>query len=451
MKKVVSLVFALMIAFTVNTWAADGTGTGECPDCPKTSCDTMRRCKVDQEYCQTAMPCNVVFYVCECGDGFWKDGDFVGISVTSLTEGVYISNGYVGVKLFADLNEDTDEAPNTDDACDYLEAGRPDEPMVPGGWDFQWVLGGPEPATNGLGSLQYLDVDGDEIDSPDLYDYNDCELEGDEAVDAITTCGVDDNAFILDVVDSPLSGETDADNDGYDDDDATLVGDNDKDGMAGEDKGKDYLLVKIPNVAIDWAEVEAAGLMGTIATAKVCILNMKDAATGLCTDCTIVCCCTVETVKLCTDQKDKCIYYPYALYGQQAAGWGTGIAIANISLDNSDAKTIVAVADQVVDVTIIDQTGAVFEATFSDFNYAVEAFNVDDFIDNKLGLTGVAPGNLYIKFEANFDIDGYGFHLLNTGSVSFGAGHLARSCSWSAADVFISENGGDIVDDFLSK
>jgi hypothetical protein len=435
MKKVVSLVFAMMFLFAVNTWA-----DGECPDCPKTSCNTPRMCQHDQVDCGVAQPCNVVFYVCECGDGYWKDGDYVGVSVTSLTEGVYISGGAIAVKLFAELNDNTDAAADVDDACDYLEAvGDAD---VPNGWDFQWQLGGPAPATGGVGSLQYFDPDGDELDPPNLGDFDDCELEGDEMVDMVTTCGEDDNAFILDVTDDVLSPAH------------AIQGDNDDDGVAGEDAGKDYLLVKVPTVAVDWAEVEAAGLKGTIATANVCILDMKDSATGLCTDCTIVCCCTIETVKLCTDQKDKCIYFPYALYGQQDSGWGTGIAISNISLDNPAAQLDqVAVADQVVDVTIIDQTGAVFEATFSDFNYAIEAFNVDDFVDNKLGLTGVAAGNLYIKFEANFDIDGYTFHLLNTGSVSFGAGHLARSCSWPLGHVFIDELGDDIeqaLDDFAN-
>jgi hypothetical protein len=84
----------------------------------------------------------------------------------------------------------------------------------------------------------------------------------------------------------------------------------------------------------------------------------------------------------------------------------------------------------IIETTVVDQTGAVFTKSFDGFTLAIQAFNVDDFIDNVLQLSGVAPGNVTIRIKANFDVDGYFFNLFSNGDLSFGSGDLPRECAW---------------------
>lgn len=465
MKKLLMMVLALMLAFSVSAFAAEEEEM--CPTCDKSKCTVPTLCQEDQEVCTSAQPCNILINICNCGDGtFWKDNDQVGIRATSLTEGVYFTTeGNISVRLFrnkttgsvsttgenykeawlGDMYNDgvtagenfwgqvpsiSSTVADTDTvkfyafgACDFLSGELDADKTIDGVTDaniyeptsrinFEWAA-----STD----IDYFDTDGDLIVSPGS-SYSSCTVGSTSKIDMVQT--QKSTPWILDVDDT---------------DNSAIDPDNDGDGSIGEDKG-DYLMVRIPSVVVDWAEVEAAGLKGTTAQAKICILDVEGATSGLCTDCAIICCCTIDTVKLCPASRDKCIYYPYALYGQTESGWSTGIVVSNISLDNSVLSgTQVTIADMSVDFTIIDQTGAVFTGTYASFTKAVQSFTVDGLIDNMLGLTGVAPGNVYIKIEANFDIDGYEFNLLNNGSLSFGAGVLPRSCAWPSADVFVDQ------------
>jgi hypothetical protein len=362
--------------------------------------------------------------------------------MTSFTEGVYfLTTGVIQAKLFKELNKVPGTAPEPNDACYYKSPAV----ALPNP-DFTWQYGTVALPTTGAtvttGIYTPLDVDGKKLTAQNTTDYTDCSLTDPNArVDAVTTCGITDNAFVLDVVGTPLT----ATQYGFGN---VPDGDNDGDGVEAEDAGKNYLLVRGLPVVVNWPEVEAAGLVGTVAMGQICVLNMKDADSGLCTDCVLICCCPLELVKLCTDILDKCIYMPYANYGiQETMAWSSGVALANISLDNTAANTITAVADQSCKVTIIDETGAVFTGILdsADLPFAINTFTIDQLINDMLGITGVKPGSVYVKFEANFDVDAYGFHLLNDIGISFGAGHLLRSCIWGAADNWLLTNGAGIL------
>ncbi len=243
---------------------SDCEGAELCTDCPDSSCDVSMLCPTNPANCMSVQPCNVVFNTCDCGFELWQDGDYIGVTIQSLTSGVYVSSGNISLKLFKELNNNEGGEKNPDDACDYLDTGS-----MPGPWDYVWS------------QPKYLDVDGQEIISPDLTSYYDCELVGNEQVDSITTCTLPET-FILDNADN------------YDDD---------GDGLFGEDENKPYALLRTPQFAVNWPEVEAAGLMGTTAQATVCLLNMTPGYCPdhgyLCDDCEILCCCSIDVVELC--------------------------------------------------------------------------------------------------------------------------------------------------------
>ncbi|MFH1153697.1 MAG: hypothetical protein V1793_07775 [Pseudomonadota bacterium] len=415
MKKVFTLVMVMMLALVASAWAE------LCPLCPKSSCPVPELCKTGQGGCEIDKPCSQILTVCDCDNGtFFKDGDKVGVSVESLTPGVYWHYGYgINVKLFPFLNNATTDDANIYDACDWRRSQQ-----VP--WDFSWA------AAN---SLVYLRAGDIEVSRSAFQsasaEYAKCTIPTNGKITKITTCTK--NSWTIDV--NP-SGNTDGDNQGNGEDGYIEIP-----AGSGTKYQKKYLLIDIPEVHVDWAEVEAAGLKGTVARGKVCILDAKDSENSICTSCTPRCCCTFDTVKLCAAEDENCIYFPYSTYGlwEDGQGWSAGIAITNTSLDNSATSVTdapVSIGDMIAEFTVVDSTGAVFTKTYTNFEKAITVFNVDDLIDNILELDGVAAGSIYIKVKANFNIDGYHFVLSNDNQsgISFGGGTLARECVWPYGD-----------------
>lgn len=112
----------------------------------------------------------------------------------------------------------------------------------------------------------------------------------------------------------------------------------------------------------------------------------------------------------------RCIYFPYVLTGISNLGWGTGVAITNLSPD-------VAVEDMEVTATLTDNTGTAFTGTIPEdmVTGTVFAFGIDNLVE-MMGWEDVAAGAAWLEVNGNFAIDGYSF----VSDGNFGAGTLPR-------------------------
>lgn len=403
MKKVMALGIVLVLWMATSAWA-DNPWCTVCPSSGKaTVCAPADVCPdtVGQEDCAVVDPCNAVLEICECVDPvtnttIFRENNAIGVQITSNTKGVYLVYGApLQVKLFAE-----DEL---DEACNARTDSTLEEP------NYEW---------DPVNSLYYLDASGDPVDPTG----DGC----DDKITTISTCvgkdqleaGPDYPAFwTIDYLktDAPW---------------ATVPGDNDNDGEAGEDITGYYghLVVSIPSVAIDWDDVDEEDL-GSTATVTVSLIQLED-LDSLCPSCNVICSCDIAVATLCEEKYGEgsnahCIYFPYALYN--AGSWDTGMAITNTSEGD------VPVDEMAVTVTIVDSLGKVTSKEFSDFTSPIQAFLVSGLVDTMLGVgSDVADGALYVKFDANFPIDGYAFHFLFDGDTSAGAGEMARQCGWPA-------------------
>lgn len=148
-------------------------------------------------------------------------------------------------------------------------------------------------------------------------------------------------------------------------------------------------------------------------------LFLVDPGASICDDCDIICTCIIDAVRICqaSDVTYKPFYFQYVL--NNVSGWSSGVAVSNIDDD-------VDIADMEVEVRLIDSAGKVHTGTYSDFEYQVEAYLLETWIE-KLEMEDVADGAAVIYFYPNFDGDGYMFNLNIGGDGNmFGASVLSR-------------------------
>lgn len=419
MKRVVTLVFALMMVFALsaNSWAQDDD---LCLDCGKASAQLDEVCPPAQDDCEPyAEPPRLVIDPCVCSGGcvggdFWTDGDFVGVSVESLTPGVYINSGYVKIKLFPEY-KGSDDDPNV--ACNYVDPDedgpndyRGDDEDNDRFWDFIWGrYDSADTTTDHYGLLKYYHDKNASAITPDFgVDETDCELDtSNQKITYVSTCDIDDNAWILDIDDTE---DTDNDGDGPGEDKANHLGDDNH-----------YVLVEVPDVIVNWSEIESNGLVGTVGQVQVCILSMKDAVSGLCTDCDVKCCCPLDAVQLCDElEMADCMFFPYLLY-KDTQGCSSSIVVTNQLPD------VVSVDEMSITVEVIDGDGEVNSGTFAAFDAAVQAFTVDGLIDAAIGSGVVKAGAVAVSITSNFWSDGWSGMLCDFGGgTSFGGTTLVR-------------------------
>lgn len=282
MKKVISLVVMMLLGLSIAAaWAGDGEVCVYCSDKGYTDCTTTTPCPPDdptQEDCVSVQPCNVLINICECfaqdGGLLFKDGKRIGVRLQSLTKGVYFqySAGYTqDVKLFSEER-----------LIDYACPAKTEHSGLTG-YDYRWA---------GVNSLQYLDENQNRIKEANLdnssstYDCSDP-----DRIKFVDTC-FRKNGWILDVTDDEYQW-------------AHMTGDNDGDGVAGEDAldvdGNDnrILLVSVPKMTINWSEIDEEDY-GSYAKLKVVILDVTDFDAALCTDCWEACYCEVDAFPLCS-------------------------------------------------------------------------------------------------------------------------------------------------------
>jgi len=418
MKRVVIMIFAMTIAFAFNAniWAQEAE---ICLDCPYEKNvepnDLDEICAPTQSTCYpVADEVRLIIDPCVCSGGcvggdFWIDGDFVGVSVESITPGLYLYEGNVSIKLFKKFDA-VSSSNDPNDVCDYVDGDSIPSPYPHGSndsaWDFRWSETDSASTTRDrYGLLEYFHDKNDNNIDPNWCGtvpscYEDCELTDDnQRITYATTCGIDDNAWILDIDDSA---------------------DTDDDGEIGEDAGNHYVLIETMQTITNWSEIEENELRGTTGQLQVCILSMKNAVSGLCTECDIKCCCPVDAVEWCDESvgEDYCIYFPYL--ESQNATCGSAIIITNLDPETTEP------ADMHLTAVVVDSDGVMHTGTLDDFGgKAVSAWTVDGFLD-ACGITPAA-GPIALKLFANFVIDGaHGMLCDYGGGTSFGAMTLAR-------------------------
>jgi len=161
--------------------------------------------------------------------------------------------------------------------------------------------------------------------------------------------------------------------------------------------------------------VTSAAKAGSKVSVKIELLDATSA--GICSSCTPLCYCEIQIAVLgCEDGgQTQCINFPYVVTGiEEASGWSTGIAVANLDTN---------VTAPVLTFKLTDSTGAIFTAERS-FTEKVGAWMLDTALANWTWVpaTAPAPGAAMLQVSGNFNLDGYEF--MTDGS--FGAGTLPR-------------------------
>lgn len=117
---------------------------------------------------------------------------------------------------------------------------------------------------------------------------------------------------------------------------------------------------------------------------------------------------TIGVLGACPTTGTECMYFPFVF--TDMAPWDTGIVISNLSNTGGNmpaGASYVQIADMQAVFTYIDNTGAEFTYTKSDFDSTVWAFMMGAFAANLSGTP--AAGNGWLLVNTNFSVDGYQF------------------------------------------
>jgi hypothetical protein len=163
------------------------------------------------------------------------------------------------------------------------------------------------------------------------------------------------------------------------------------------------------------------------ATVSVLIELIGSETGGVCSDCEVICECTVDVAIACCGDDVEIpmpekfgMYFPYVTW---QGLWSTGIVVSNISSIIPYPEFVVAAEDMELTLVLHDAAGNTFTFFKDDFTTTSWGFDMGSLLPSFSGTPVAGPA--WLEVQSNFLIDGYSY-IQNT---VFGLGTLPRQ--WS--------------------
>ncbi|PIE71197.1 MAG: hypothetical protein CSA22_04000 [Deltaproteobacteria bacterium] len=336
--------------------------------------------------CTTYDPnCDPIFDICDCiaagnlTEVFELD-DIIGVKLTSLTPGVYFTDGEIGLRISSSRNAICGTASGIS-VVEVTPVGNYD--------DYQWH--------------NSEDIDSSE-GSPTM-------LDGDDLVPEGSNECVDTNPERAVVV---TTGNT-----GYIITQADL------------DANRKYWQVVLPELAYDPQMVTKGAVV------QIRVELTTEGGTNLCSDCQTLCECIWTGPMVCKAVvTTSSIYFPYVLTEDPAAGasWATGIVVSDMTF--TAGSLFAGSTAKYLTFKMVDGAGNEYTKTLNNVTDTLYVNNMGQMVkDFGWNVGDTTTGILAVT--ANYPIDGYQFNLSLTPGTIFGAGVLPRSTykfAWETGD-----------------